>query len=995
MCPRRPPSQATLSGGRPEDAWTGRLAAALRDKGFNAEGPSPLFHREGQPISKPDFAVYNGVVHIGSAKLGSRQEVDSLTTAQEYSQQIPLTRELLGKALGEVFAVTYPCRGERNFILHILARAGIHNEIPLVTDSFDELIDYIARALRGEFAEVLLHAEPTQEEAKRLLYTGAINLADTLLGVDQSELEAAFGGHSFFRSVLSAQIDPERTPHILRLGTAFLFVNQILFYSLLSKESQRSKKPIYPPIKPEHADSPEELQKYFERVRNQDYEPIYGINISHLFGGSKSRIACKAVVTAILSLAPKLDTTDLAGQIFQTLIPFEIRKPLGANFTNPNAAMLLAIVSISNPNVVVFDPACGSGTLLVSSYKRKMALANGNPLELHRKFVEDQITGIDAMAFSGHLAAVNLALQQPLFETNHVRIGTRDSTSLRPGDYVQTTEESLPSEFRQTTLETIHIERPRIKKLRTRTIKMGKQEARGFEVGKVDLVIMNPPFTSWDNMDSDYRNNLRTRFSLQPAYRDMIYFKPSQQLFFLFLADIFLSKGGRIAAVLPLTTLTASSFHNFIRYLVKNYTVEVIFMGLGRAAYSEDTSLTECLFVAKKKAPDSNHCFTLVGTRKSPELWTKDEIADLAKQSKNANEGGDYFSIRKRYPQSELLPENKTLSGLYLSLLDEYASARSKLDELVSRSTIPLIEFGHLTKKSGIEATECVFSGRQFFSYGPMALIVCQTRDRAIRATDRLYLDRREGSNVILRDRVSESTYTLPSGIMVPAIRRFSYFSSLDITGKSDFCITQITPDVEALIRNLYNRRESSRIIHRVREEWATMVSRGSSRLCMMWRIDWGAAGTTLICVRNDHPAFLVIKGKYFSGISETVHEKFLCMWFNSSPFILAYLGRARITRGSYMDLEEYALDKCPVPDITQLTPQQCKKINDLWEKIKNVEVPSLIDQLESNHPFRTELDDGLLLILGISDVRQRTALASVFRRGAYTAIRALQDTMG
>jgi type I restriction-modification system DNA methylase subunit len=92
---------------------------------------------------------------------------------------------------------------------------------------------------------------------------------------------------------------------------------------------------------------------------------------------------------------------------------------------------------------------------------------------------------------------------------------------------------------------------------------MGKQEARGFEVGEVDLVIMNPPFTSWDNMDSDYRNNLRTRFSLRSNYRDLICFKPSQQLFFLFLADIFVKDGGRMVAVLPLTTFTANSFHNF------------------------------------------------------------------------------------------------------------------------------------------------------------------------------------------------------------------------------------------------------------------------------------------------------------------------------------------------------------------------------------------------------------------------------------------------
>lgn len=997
MCPRRKRSQATLKGGKAEDVWTGRLAAALREKGFNAEGPSPLFHLrlgEKQRVRKPDFAVYDGVIHIGSAKVGSRQEVESFTSAQEYSQQIPLARELTGKELGEIFAVTYPGKGERNFILHILARTGIHNEIPIVTDSFDELVDHICKALRGEFTEVLLHAEPTQEEAKRLLYNGAFNLADTLGGIEQSELEDAFGGHSFFRSVLATQIDSKKMPHILRLGTAFLFVNQVLFYSLLSRESQLAGNRIYPPIKPEHADSPEELQNYFERVRDQNYEPIYGINISHLFGGRKSRIACKSVVTAILALVPKLDTTDLAGQVFQTLIPFEIRKPLGAHFTNPNAAMLLATVAIVNPNATILDPACGSGTLLVSSYKRKMALAKENPSEIHQKFVEEQITGIDVMAFSGHLAAVNLALQQPLLETNHVRIGTIDSTSLRPGSVIPTTGESLPSEFKQTDLATEFHTIKRNKRSRRRVIKMGRKEEHGFDIRHVDLVIMNPPFTSWDNMDSDYRNNLRTRFSLQKTFRDMIYFKPSQQLFFLFLADLFLKKGGRIAAVLPLTTFTAKSFHRFIRFLLKNYTVELICIGLGRSAYSEDTSLTECLFVAKKKLPDPNHRFTLIGTKKVPDAWSQEEIINLAKYYKNELVGQDSFSIRKRIFQSELLPERKTLSGLYLSLLDEYDLASSKLDELITESSIPLVGFGQLTEQRQIEATECVFSGKRFFSYGPKALIICRTKERAIRATDRLYFHGKKGSEIIIRDKVSNATYTFPKRLVMPAIRRFSYFKTLDITKKSDLCIKQITPQVENLIRSLYNKRESSRIIHKIRAEWKKMISRGSAKLCMMWRINWAAKGTTHICVYSEQPAFLVIKGKYFTGLSDSTHEKLLCMWFNSSPFILAILGRARITEGTYMDLEEYALDRCPVPDVGQITKEQHHMINQLWEKIRNIEVPSLIDQLESNHPFRTELDNGILQILGISDLERRTFLANIFRRGVYAAIKALQNTM-
>lgn len=983
------------TSGRPEDAWTGRLAAALRDKGFNAEGPSPLFHLTvgGKPrVRKPDIAVYNGTIHIGSAKVGQRQEVAALVTAQEYSQQIALTEELAGKEVGEVFAVVYPGSGESKFILHILARAT-HDEIPRITDSFEELVDDISKALRGEFDEVLKKAEPTQSETERLLRLGALNLADTLVGVPQQELEMEFGGHHFFKSVLAAQISHDQRPHILRLGAAFLFVNQVLFYSLLSRESERKGDKKYPVIRPEDTNSPEKLQVYFDKVRHQDYEPIYGITVSQLFKGNKSRLACRDVVNAIISLTPKLKSIDIAGQVFQTLIPLSIRKPLGAHFTNPNAASLLAACTISRKDDLIFDPACGSGTLLVAAYKRKLALSDGDRVKLHRRFLETEITGIDAMAFSGHLAAVNLALQQPLLETDHVRIGAIDSTLLRPGAIVPTTGEALPSEFQQATLET---DFTKVKsRARKRTIKMGRSEARGFKVDKVNAIIMNPPFTSWDNMDSEYRNSLGERFSQISTYAPLIYFKPSQQLFFLFLADIFLRPAGRVGVVLPLTTLTAKSFHNFLRYFLDHYTVDAIFVGLGRPAYSEDTSLTECLLVARKEKPTSGHRFLLAGTRKQPDIWNEDEIAQLADQVKRLEEGDDDFSIRRIFLQNELSPDSRTLSGLYLGLLDEYSSANSELERLIERSPNRLINFGELTARTKIEATECVFSGKDFSSYGPKALVISSARERAIRqATDRLFVDHIESSKIVVRDKVTKSIHEIPVSIISPAIRRFSYLKSLDVTGDSDLVVTRITPKIAKLVTSLYGQKESQKILRKLYSDWNQMVTRGSSRLSMMWRVDWAAKGTTLICVRNEQPAFVVIKGKYFTNISTASQEKLLCLWFNSSPFIVSYLGRARITRGTYMDLEEYALDRCPVPDFSKLTQDDYNAVDELWQKVSKIEVPSLLEQLSTHSTFRMDLDEGLLKILGISDAPERRRLAEIFQKGAYAAIHALSLSM-
>ncbi len=94
------------------------------------------------------------------------------------------------------------------------------------------------------------------------------------------------------------------------------------------------------------------------------------------------------------------------------------------------------------------------------------------------------------------------------------------------------------------------------------------------------------------------------------------------------------------------------------------------------------------------------------------------------------------------------------------------------------------------------------------------------------------------------------------------------------------------------------------------------------------------------------------------------------------------------------MDLEEYALDLCPVPDLSHLTAQSKLDIENLWNRLRSLKVPSLVEQLEGSHPFRTELDDGLLRILGISDEEQRGKMISAFRKGALTVIKSLQQTM-
>ncbi len=645
-----------------ENTQTVELVNLLRRKGFSDASFEHIFKildpiTRKQTTRKPDVVFSNGGVNLISAKIGEDLERKAVSSAYSYLRELASVT-----SISEVFAVTYPKKKEKCYHLHVLP-IGEREEISLVFTSMESLATSIAHVVNGRIAFLEGEQETTEHEARRILQYTAYELADSLSEIPVENLETVFGGHDFFRSVFQKSLKADERERALRIGTAFLFINQILFYILLSQSAKKSANPeVYPEIQQLDKSDPAVLQeKYFDKVRAKDYEPIYGHVLTQYFNSSKVGVQLSELIDTITVLLSKLQVSELVGQIFQSLIPFQIRKPLGAHYTNPNAAQLLASVAIKSFEDNVIDPSCGSGTLLVAAYKQKAKIAPKiNPDILHKQFLEKDITGIDAMAFSSHLAAVNLALQQPLMETDYVRIGTEDSTRHRPGDIIQPTSDRWTDELTQAKISHQFSEKNENSQI-IRIPSLNKSKAKPIELKQADVVLMNPPFTSQNNLSKDYKDSLKNRFSIPLSHKKTIYWKTSQQLYFILLADRFLKKKGTMAAVLPFTTFTGHAFHELVKFLVGNYTIKAIVVGLGQSSFSEDTSLTECLFVAVKERPKPDHKFLLVGTKVAPTLWTEDLISQLSKSIQNSEELSSDNYCSKMIPQNDLLPDSQTL----------------------------------------------------------------------------------------------------------------------------------------------------------------------------------------------------------------------------------------------------------------------------------------------------------------------------------------------
>lgn len=978
--------------GRPgENTKSSRLASLLRERGFrdaDFERHFTIFDQiTGKRASrKPDVVFSNGGTNIISAKDGAHLEREAITTAIQYLRDLaPAT------TLGEVFALTYPRKGEQHH-LHVLP-SGSRQEVSLVLESLEEVADTIVQVVRGRIAELEQRQEPVQDEVGRILQFSASELAETLYDIPESDLEDIFGGHDFFYSTLATVLQGEERIVALHLGVSYLFINQILFYVLLSRACGGVEP--YPSIDRSDYGSPERLRdNYFQLVRKRDYEPIYGPDVARHFTEGQVGSHLSELVETIVELAPKLTVPDLVGQIFQRLIPFQIRKPLGAHYTNPKAAALLARLVINHSDATVFDPACGSGTLLVAAYRRKFRMTRlANAQTKHKQFVEKDITGVDAMAFSAHLAAVNLALQQPLLETDFVRIGRADSTRLKPGMEIQTAGEALPEEFRQSRLEDDHAALAKKRNTsRVPSLKTGSE--RSIPLTKVDVVIMNPPFTSQNNLAPEYRLLLKKRFASTPIYKKIAFWKTSQQVYFMLLADRFLKDGSRIAAVLPFTTFTGHAFHPLVRFLAEHYTVEAIIVGLGRASFSEDTSLMECLFVARKRRPAKESSFKLVGIVKRPENWAEADLEQIARDIIQTS--SSKLGVIQKISQTELLPENSTLSTLMLRLDHDYDAAWTKLQEIFQRSSVHLIKLKELFER-GVVVTEVYHGEYRPLRVGPKAILGSRTRERAIKSIDRMVLDSTKGTKIQFVDRMNpEAKYQFPKTNLAVSIRRFSYLNSFDITNKTDFIVAETSPYLDKAMQAFYSQTESRRHLRNIkRAGWRKIIRRGSARTNIVARANLAAPGTMWLAYRSDEPAFLAgAYGYNVKGFQDEKEEKLFTMWFNSSMALIELLGKATITEGSWVKLEKFTSERITMPDPKKLTKKQWQRIEKLWDDLKQETVPSLMGQLEDGDPVREHLDEGLFRVLGLPHTEAQAA-GTILRRGALSAIRMLVKTMG
>lgn len=792
------------------------------------------------------------------------------------------------------------------------------------------------------------YVEPDIQWIVKILRKAADYIAQGLNNLDYNQLKDICGGSHVFKNILHYE---ENYPvEKLRLGCAYLLLNQIVFYHILSQRTTLSE------INPDTLQVPSQLVEYFCSV-NKHYSVIFSYDIASKF--SKKYIdTIKIVINVIKCIGIEKIDSDVLGTVFHDIIPFNIRKHVAAFYTNVYAADVLTWLSIKEYDVTVSDFAAGSGGLLVSAYERKKYLLEQIKKfsqKDHKKFI-DQLCGIDVMPFAASVAVCHLAVKSPDKNPHPVNVAVWDSTELEPGVCIPSIAGSKNTITGHLRLEK-EVKKKEKNENKNCSQNISKKVLHKIILGKADIVIMNPPFTRQERMPDRYKKKLALQFK---EYEQYLHGQLGYYGYYILLADKFLDTGGKLAFVLPAAFLRVHSAEGIRKLLCERYTIDFIITGRHTLNFSESTWRREILLIATKSLEKKDTIFA--GIEKLPE--NKNELEKICKKIEGVtgicsdNEMSAFCVSQKE------LQENLDWFRFIAPFESSHTSAIWKSIKKGNK----LEKFGAVyglkkIMRRGIETAKGMKVQIVFIPY---------TTERAIRKDDTWIVNSVKEVNtkekVIVYNRFSNNTIEVPKKCVIPCLRTISNNTYMEIS-KTDFVVIK---DFENAHTFFYNERAKYR---NVLPKWERYVKNRMGNVIILRRFVINAPGTLHLCYYAQPP--IAPPGTAWVLNLDDDEAKIICLWFNSS-INLAQIFFKRI-EDVWVDIHKYILHDFYVINPEALSNKEKEKLLHLFELYRKKEMPSLADQYLSDCQWKRDLDATILSILGFDNTQIENILQELY----------------
>ena len=249
--------------------------------------------------------------------------------------------------------------------------------------------------------------------------------------------------------------------------------------------------------------------------------------------------------------------------------------------------------------------------------------------KLHRLLVENVLCGLDVNRTAVQLAACNLTLGAPTVDYRRMNLltlkhGPQPDGSVRAGSL-----DILDTAGREGSLHTL------IRPLRTMAGLAAHQVDSAadaeFPLKDLDLVLMNPPFTNNKQRNRQFgkdtlrlmqQHELRIRDAVERYDEDVsgVINSNSIQTYFVPLTDRIVGTHGTLGTVVPATVCTGPASLAQRRFLARRFHIERIITSHDprHINFSENTSIHECLLVARRWQGDDRPATRFVSLRRMP-----------------------------------------------------------------------------------------------------------------------------------------------------------------------------------------------------------------------------------------------------------------------------------------------------------------------------------------------------------------------------------------
>jgi len=924
------------------------LVHYLQEIGFSSVGNPSVIEKEPDILFK-----INDISFVIEIKLGKVEKILTSAVGQAYDY---------GRRLGtnNVILLIYPekYRNQPLAELDIVNRLALHEKVSafVFTDYWTESL-VIEPSRLFEILKQKISSKQIQIDFKttvKLIETYAKDLNSVVYQIKTDELIAEVVDKLDLFSAIGEIKDKETAKkQVINLASYLLF-NQLLFYHIYRKRAKDDTLSELEEIKNVNG-----IQKYFDEITKIDYQSIYKVNILKHIPDKKLVIdTLNNEIKAIKLLRAEYITHDLAGRFFHDLIPYEVRKVLAAFYTHPSAADILAGLVINSWDETAIDPACGSGTLLVASYNKKRELYEKlygftKANEMHKKFIENDLTGIDIMPFASHLSAINLAMQNIQEKTNTVRIATQDSLELvsllktlafkkkgiKISPYTTSIQLSLGEAYAES------------KKRRKGAV---SPEGKGnyFFIKPTDVVIMNPPFTDREKMPKEMREKLNSN-ELNNVCGNQV----NLWGYFLALADLLLKPNGRIGAVIPINIARGKATEKIRQFLLNNYSIKYIIKTTKDVAFSEGAAFKDVLFIAEKRKPNDNDKVNIVFLKKAIKQLNYAElqglIADLNAQGERKEDviSSEYFQLWR--VTTSFLKENK--DNLMVFLRGNNVLARKELLEFLN-----ILKEKGKTKLRNLTSSE-MLEGFHASPEGLSELVfVTNVREDVTARNSIMTLEKKSQDGIIIKIVPTGATFNLSNDTIKPALKTITGMEKIDITKVHDYIITKnFNQFANILALSSWKGTFNWELVRKKLVDKECFVA-------VQHRVRMNSPNTHLVAIYADIPFYTTHAFDIFRV--EKDQAQILVLFLNSILGLLQLSNYSKETTGGYMEFMQSDLVSVKVPDIKRLSEEDLQLLTEFFERFRHVKLPSLIDQLKTQPTERKELDSIFLKILGFSE---------------------------